>query len=136
MTATPATKDRWWLWSLLAAVAAMLQALLVWHFPRSVWSWLPLVGAAVFIAMMYRHPATWYRRMSRYCLWAALASGAAPALNLFIDVPSLGWLQLAVDNSPWLAGLFVLAAMVFAWIDERSRNPIPVPLPHSNSAQP
>jgi hypothetical protein len=126
MQATPAPPfDPWLVKSMIAAVLAMALAAVVIFFPTSRLTWVLMVGAIVFVGMLFYHPAHWHRRMAASMLAAAVSLSILPMLKATGELKQIGWFSVIVDNSPWGAGFFILGAVATMVLEMKARHDQP-----------
>jgi tetratricopeptide (TPR) repeat protein len=106
--------------ALIAAVSTLVALALAIYAPRSPVTWAFIVGAVVFVAVMWFHPSGWYRRMASLSFSAAGVAAAMPALTATVDT---AWVKGAVQFAPGSSVACLVAGAFFAYIDYRFRRP-------------
>ena len=114
--------DRWWVTALVAAVLAALVTIMVKLWPTATVTLVVGAAVVVFVIVMYLNPRHWLKRRSGTCLGISGASAAVPAVAGALSLPQ-GWIEVSTSASPWVAGLFGILALGFAYLDVRSKLP-------------
>lgn len=111
----------WWKVAAFAGTGAAgyTAILLLWYDSPVVW--VLSVGVLVFAVVLFFNPANWYRRMSATCLAIAGLGGVLPAINAWA-ISSRGLLAFAIENSTEIAIAALVCAVLFAFLDHRSRH--------------
>jgi lysylphosphatidylglycerol synthetase-like protein (DUF2156 family) len=65
----------------------------------------------------YQYRSThWPKPLMHLCLGIAALSAALPSIKFLVDLSPFGKLETIIDNSSWTAVPFVIAAVVFGWL--------------------
>jgi hypothetical protein len=130
-TSAEPPQESWLIKSLVAGVLTVAAVAMLFWFPTWWLTWCLIAGAGVFVWMTFHHPDHWYRRMAVLMLTSAVGLSALPMLKARGELKDIGWFSVAVDNSPWVAGLCVIAAIAAMIIDRTIRHG----QPHSQEAK-
>lgn len=118
------SRDRWWVYAVLAAIGAML--LTGFMIFRFFWAgtWIAAVGVLVFVAMMSRHPDRWYRRLAGYSFIASGTASVLPSVDaIFFENGMPG--RIFVDHSPTLSIAFLVFSGCLCFLEFRRETPDP-----------
>jgi hypothetical protein len=112
----------WWIVSLLSAIAAMVVAFGLLFVPIR-WLWLPGIGLVVFLLMLRRNPAAWYRRMAGAAFGAAIITTGTPSISGVISIDAGSFAAFVMDSGAGIQGFLFVTAVVFGCLDFLSRRP-------------
>jgi hypothetical protein len=115
-------RESWLIKSLIAGAMTAAMVAMVFCFPTWWLTWCLVAGVGVFVWMSFHHPDHWHRRMAASMLAAAVGLSVLPMLKASGELKNIGWFSIAVDNSSWVAGLCVVAAIVAMIIDRTTRH--------------
>ena len=120
---THSQTPRWWLVSVLAAVAAMALATGALYLPSG-WWWVLVLGLVVFGITFWLQPSSWYRRRAAIAMSIAAITTIAPGFEAILRfgpdtmgslIVKTGWPAIVM---PWLVAAW------FGWLDFLSRKPV------------
>lgn len=115
-------KPNFWI-GIAVVVVGLVQYGLIISYPRSPWTYLPLVAGAVYAGWTYFHPLNRYHRIFVSLVAASVGTAALPSIFTLFDADA-GRFELVIQQSQSvLSPILAWLAVVAFCFDYRQRNP-------------